>query len=293
MRRSDFNTVPGLGAECPAEISLAMYRHMCEVQAFEAGVVEAVRGKAIRVAIYLSSGQEAAAAALSTTGAREFLTFTQHRAHDIYLAFGGDPAALRDELLGRPTGTSGGRAGSNCIQLHGDGVAMFGHHGLIGENVPLGVGAALGAGRPALCVLGDGAMEEDYVLAAMGFAVTHAVPVLFVCMDNDLSILTPTADRRSWDATRVVEAFGIPVADVADDPWTVRQQVLSLSARLPAFLNVRVCRKYWHVGAGDDGPPEWDRLALVRAELDRLGLGVEATRIEAETRSAMERLWAP
>jgi pyruvate dehydrogenase E1 component alpha subunit len=199
---------------------------------------------------------------------------------------------LRDELLGLPTGTSGGRAGSNCIQLHGDGVAMFGHHGLIGENVPLGVGAALGSGRPTLCVLGDGAMEEDYVLAAMGFAVTHRLPVLFVCMDNDLSILTATAARRSWDAARVVEAFGIPVADVADDPWTVRQQVQALAGRLPAFLNVRVCRKYWHVGAGDDGPPEWDRLALVRAELARLGLGADAERIERDAGAAMEVLWA-
>lgn len=292
MRRFDFNVDPGFPAACPAETSLAMYRHMRRVQAFEEGVVAAVQAKAIKVAIYLSSGQEAAAAALAVTAARGFLTFTQHRAHDIFLAYGGAPAALRDELLGRPGGTSGGRAGSNCIQLHADGVAMFGHHGLIGENVPLGVGAALGSGRPTLCVLGDGAMEEDYVFAAMGFAVTHALPVLFVCLDNDLSILTATAARRSWDAARVSAAFGLAVADVADDPWTVRQQVGELSARLPAFLNIRVCRKFWHVGAGDDGPPEWDRLALVRTELARLGLGAEAARIDAEACAEMERIWA-
>ena len=137
MRRFDFNVDPALAAACPAETSLAMFRHMCRVQAFEEGVVAAVAAKAIKVAIYLSSGQEAAAAALAATAARGFLTFTQHRAHDLFLAFGGAPEALRDELLGRPGGTSGGRAGSNCIQLHGDGVAMFGHHGLIGENVPL------------------------------------------------------------------------------------------------------------------------------------------------------------
>ncbi len=292
MRRFDFNVDPALAAACPAETSLAMFRHMCRVQAFEEGVVAAVAAKAIKVAIYLSSGQEAAAAALAATAARGFLTFTQHRAHDLFLAFGGAPEALRDELLGRPGGTSGGRAGSNCIQLHGDGVAMFGHHGLIGENVPLGVGAALGSGRPTLCVLGDGAMEEDYVFAAMGFAATHKLPVLFLCLDNDLSILTATAARRSWDAAEVSAAFGLSVADVADDPWTVRRRVEDLSGRLPAFLNVRVCRKFWHVGAGDDGPPEWDRLALVRAGLERLGLGREAARIDAEARAEMERVWA-
>ena len=292
MRQSDFNLLPGLASICPAEVSLEMFSHMCRVQAFEQGVMAAINAREIRIAIYLSSGQEAVAAALAVTEARKFLTFTQHRAHDIYLAFGGPPQRLRDELLGRPTGTSGGRAGSNCIQLHEGGVSMFGHHGLIGENVPLGVGAALGSGLPALCILGDGALEEDYVLAAMGFAATHALPVLFVCVDNDLSILTSTAARRSWDATRVAEAFGLAVADIADDPWTVRHHVMAFATSLPAFLNIRVCRKYWHVGAGIDGPPEWDRIALVRAELERLGLAPEVLRIEAETRREMELVWA-
>ena len=60
---------------------------------------------------------------------------------------------LRDELLGLPSGTSGGMAGSNCVQCHENNINMYGHHGLIGENVPLAVGAALGSNKPAVCLL--------------------------------------------------------------------------------------------------------------------------------------------
>jgi len=123
-----------------------MFDRMSLARYFELGLMDAIQRKETNYLAYLSSGQEAVAAALSCE-VRDYMVFAQHRAHDIYLAFGGRPEALRDELLGLPAGTSGGRAGSNCIQCHEGGLTMFGHHGLIGENVPQGVGAALASGN--------------------------------------------------------------------------------------------------------------------------------------------------
>jgi hypothetical protein len=168
---------------------------------------------------------------------------------------------------------------------------MFGHHGFIGENVPLGVGAALGSGRPTLCLFGDGAAEEDYVFAAMGFAVTHKLPVLFVCEDNDLSILTPVHKRRSWSMTKVAEALGMPTFELADDPWTIAHRTEGLKTRLPAFLNCLTCRAIWHVGVGNDGPAEWDRFDMVKADLMGSGLAAEASRMENEIQESMKALW--
>lgn len=290
MRSARLNAPPGLAAAVPPETSLELFARMCRVRYFEAGVVDAIRARELTYPVYLSSGQEALAAALSLL-LDDCQIFAQHRAHDLYLCFGGSPEALRDELLGQESGTSRGRAGSNCLQLHQGGINMYGHHGLIGENVPQGVGAALGNGRPTLCVFGDGSAEEDYVLASFGFAATQRLPVLFVCVDNDLSILTPTAVRRSWSVTGVGEAFGLPAHDLADDPWAVLQAARELLASKPALLNCRVCRGFWHVGAGDDGPPEWDRLALVREELAALGLEGRAAAKEAAARSEMETVW--
>ncbi len=290
MRSPTFNVLPNIAEQFPTELSLAIFEKMCMVRYFESGAVKAVQEKKITYPIYLSSGQEALASALSME-IRDYMIFAQHRAHDIYLTFGGPPEKLRDELMGLPTGTSQGKAGSNCLQYHEDGVSMFGHHGLIGENVPQGVGAALGSGKNTLCIFGDGAAEEDYVFAAMGFAASNKLPVLFVCVDNNLSILTKVETRRSWSVTEVAKSFGMPGIDVADDPWTVLYHIRKLTQTLPAFINCHVCRGYWHVGVGIDGSPEWDRYQMVKDELIRLGHEKTVRGIEGKIRQSMEKVW--
>ncbi|PKN02358.1 MAG: hypothetical protein CVU77_00720 [Elusimicrobia bacterium HGW-Elusimicrobia-1] len=290
MRKPDYGIIPDAVRAASKERSLAIFRRMCLSRYFETGIIDAVADETVDYPVYLSMGQESIPAALAEE-IGGFMIFAQHRCHAAYLAFGGDPAKLRDELMGLPTGTSGGRAGSNCVQCHSGGLEMFGHHGLIGENVPLAVGASLGSGKPAVCFFGDGAAEEDYVFAAMGFAVTHKLPVLFVCEDNNLSILTEIRDRRSWSITKVAAALYMPAVDIADDPWSVAAKVAGLKKNLPAFMNIYTCRARWHVGAGIDGPPAWDRFALVKEELLALGLGNEAAKIENEVRAFMTELW--
>lgn len=292
MRSKDLGVIKNIAEKTSRNISLELFRRMCLVRYFEQGVINAGQDKFLTYQVYLSSGQEAIPAAVSLA-APDFMIFAQHRCHGTYLSYGGDPIKLRDELLGLPSGTSRGRAGSNCIQCHEDGMHMFGHHGLIGENVPLGVGAALGSNKPVVCFFGDGAAEEDYVFAAMGFAATHKLPVLFVCEDNNLSILTPVAVRRSWKITRIAESFGIRAEDISDDPWTIYARITDLKEKLPAFINIRTCRQYWHVGSGVDGPPEWDRFNLVKEKLESLRLEKEAESIEKNIMEQMRKLWDP
>jgi TPP-dependent pyruvate/acetoin dehydrogenase alpha subunit len=291
MRSPTCNVPVNIAEKFPSDVSLTMFERMCLVRDFEQGAVAAIEKGRLTYQVYLSTGQESVAAALSLV-VKDYLVFAQHRAHDIFLAFGAPPEKLRDELLGLSTGSSQGRAGSNCLQHFGDGISMFGHHGLIGENVPQGVGAALGSGKRTLCVFGDGAAEEDYVLAAMGFAVTHNLPVLFVCIDNDLSILTRTEERRTWSITDVAKSFGMPAMDIADDPWAVLDHTQNLLPDLPALINCHVCREFWHVGKGNDGPPEWDRFTMVRDELIKLGLEDQVREVEEGVSASMERLWA-
>jgi len=290
MRVKDFGVISSLSEKYDKETSLQLFKRMCTIRYFEQGVIESVQAKYIDYLVYLSSGQEAIAAAMSIA-LQEFMIFAQHRCHGTYLAFGGNPEKLRDELLGLSTGTSRGRAGSNCIQCHENDVMMFGHHGLIGENVPLGVGAALGSNRPVVCFFGDGAAEEDYVFAAMGFAVTHKLPVIFVCEDNNLSILTKVAVRRSWSITEVAKSLGMPAVDIADDPWTILKTAEQFKNMLPAFINIYTCRANWHAGVGVDGPPEWDRLGMVRKELKKIGLSKQSEKIEKKIIAEMEKLW--
>lgn len=290
MRSPEYGVMPNLIRTLSQDILLGVFRRMCLSRYFDLGVADAVKEGLITYPVYLSLGEEATAAAMSLV-IPEFMIFAQHRCHATYLAFGSDPVKLRDELLGLPSGTSGGRAGSNCIQCHENNVTMWGHHGLIGENVPLGVGAALGSGRPTVCFFGDGAAEEDYVFSAMGFAATHKLPVLFVCEDNNLSILTPISVRRSWSLTNVAKALGLVGIEIADDPWTIFVKTGELKNNLPAFINIYTCRANWHVGVGCDGPPDWDRFIMVKKDLEKIGLAEESERIETEVRVSQEKLW--
>ncbi|MBI4764779.1 MAG: hypothetical protein HY787_09260 [Deltaproteobacteria bacterium] len=290
MRSADFNIRWNCAETTAQETSLEMYRSICRSRFFDQEVIRAVQDRRITYQVYLSIGQETVSAALASALAG-FMLFTQHRSHAYYLAFGGSPEKLRDELLGTPSGTSGGRAGSNCLQCHDERLTMFGHHGLIGENVPQAVGAALGSGKEVLCVMGDGAAEEDYIYPSLGFAVTHKLPVLFICDDNDLSILTKTSTRRSWKISDVAKGIGMPAVNITDDPWTILATAQELQSTLPALINVYSCRMHWHVGIGTDGPPEWDRLSLIEQRLSELGLSTLSRQIRREEQAAMEQLW--
>ncbi len=290
-RTSDFGIIRGAAGKIERAVLLEIFRRICRIRYFEKGVIEAGRDKFLTYQVYLSSGQETIPAAISLV-VPDFMIFAQHRCHGTYLAWGGSPSKLRDELLGLSSGSSKGRAGSNCLQCRENGVTMFGHHGLIGENVPLGVGAALGSTKPVICFFGDGAAEEDYVFAAMGFAATHKLPVLFVCEDNNLSILTKVAVRRSWSMAKVAEALGMPAVEFSDDPWTVYSKTKELKDRLPAYMNIFTCRQYWHVGSGIDGPPDWDRFSIVKKELIDLGFSREIEEIENMAKEEMHNLWS-
>ncbi len=263
---------------------------MSLIRYFELQAKDAFDAKLIKMPIYLSVGQEAVAAALSTAYPNPHI-FGQHRCHDLYLAYGGDSSELADELLHLPSGCAKGMGGSASIHFYTDAVRMHGHDGLMGTQVPIGVGYALATGKKCLIVAGDAASEEDYVISAMGYAAHKKAPVLFVGMDNNLSILTEVKVRRNWKMADLAKAFGMSAVEVADDPWIIMHYARELSPKLPAYLNAQVVRHLWHSGTGIDSAPEWDRYAMVKNELQRLGLGNEAEKIEQEAKNFTEKLW--
>jgi TPP-dependent pyruvate/acetoin dehydrogenase alpha subunit len=249
-----------------------IFRKMAEIRYFEEAMAKAQ--DRIKCPVYLSSGQESIAATFSEIYPNHRV-FPQHRGHSWYLAYGGSPEALRDEILGLETGCCRGMGGSSDIGCE----KVEAHHGLLGENIPLGVGYCFGSGQPTLITFGDSALEEDYSLPAVGFAVTHKLPVLFVCEDNGLAILTPIESRRSWKLTDVMKSFGMTVCDIQDNPNEI------IDCLNHQFFNIKTYRHKWHVGFGNDGKPEGDRLAYMR------NLIFNAETIEKEAKDKMEALW--
>jgi acetoin:2,6-dichlorophenolindophenol oxidoreductase subunit alpha len=287
-RSSSLGVVPDLSKKFTKEESLEVFRKMCVARDFEFWVKKAYDEKHIKMPIYLSVGHESIAAALSVAFPKPYI-FAQHRAHDTYLSYGANPAALIDELLHKPTGCAKGMGGSASI--HAPEIGMFGHSGLLGDQVPIAVGFAMGKNERTLCIMGDAAAEEDYALGALGYASHKKAPVLFVVIDNDLSVLTRKEVRRNWNIADVAAGFGLPTVDITDDPWLVMHHVREMQNKLPALINVHTVRHLWHAGTGVDGEPEWNRFQMVRAELIELGYGAEVQKIEQEAQATVDAWW--
>jgi len=230
-----------------------IYKWAKTCRAFEVVTYQQIEKGNIKIPTYLSAGQEMISCAISTfcisMGIRPLL-FGQHRCHSIYLAFGGDPIALIDELLGKETGCASGMGGSASI--HCPEIGMYGHDGLMGSNSAIGVGACFASKKPTIVFLGDAAAEEDYSLASYGWASTKNLPILFVIEDNNLSILTEKKVRRNWEIHDVASGMNMESHDISDDPQEIINSCEGLFDR-PKLLNIRTNRKFWHAGAGTDG----------------------------------------
>ncbi|MBU2541499.1 MAG: hypothetical protein KJ593_06330 [Candidatus Omnitrophica bacterium] len=259
-----------------------IFRKMCLIRYFEFQVVEAVKKNLVPGVVYLSVGQEAISATMSAL-TEGYAVFTQHRCHSTYLSYGGDIERLIDELLGRRSGCCEGRGGSPCIKDLN--IPMYSHNGLIGENIPLATGYCLASGKPTVVYFGDAAAEEDYVLSSYGFAEKNKLPILYVCEDNNLSILTPIEVRRNWKIPDVTKAMGLVSESIVDDPEIIFDSIKKLTKCLPAFINIKTCRHLWHVGIGNDGSPKQDRLSEVKKKISNAKL------IENEMKRYVGELW--
>lgn len=300
MRSASYNVIDNLIEEFPEDKNIAIFEKMCRIRNFELNVKDAYDAGLMKMPIYLSMGIESIPAALSVSYIdKNPEIFAQHRAHGYYIAFGGNLEKLIDELLHRPSGCAHGMGGSASI--HAPEIRMHGHDGFMGTQVPFGVGRILAQNHKnknkiyGLCVMGDASAEEGYVLGALGWAPHKNLPMLFICEDNNLSVLTTVDVRRNWKISDVAKSFGMKTIEIADDPWTIAYYTNKLKDELPAFINIYTSRFLWHAGTGRDEIPKawnwWDRYEITKDKLKKAGLGNKIEEIEGKEKNFIDELW--
>lgn len=246
--------------QCNTDYSywLRVYEKMYLCRKFEELVIEFVKQKKIKSPVYLSVGQESIPATISEHPIIKKIDekpaiFAQHRAHSWFLCFGGKPADLLEQIMG-PRGS----ASISCKDIN-----MFGHSGLLGDQVPIAVGYAKATNKFTICVMGDAAAEEDYALGAMGYAATHKLPIIFIVEDNNLSILTKKNERRSWSIVDVAKSLGV----TTDSYYEAIPKKLDIN--LPILLNIDTSRHLFHCGIGKDNIPKYDILDVIKNKLNK------------------------
>lgn len=202
--------------------------------------------------------------------------FTTHRNHGHLLARGAEPARLYAEIMGRSDGYNKGKGGT----LHTAVPALGFHHtsAIVGGIIPLATGAAYSAkvlktGGLAVCLIGDGALEEGAAPEALNIASLWKLPVLFLCENNGkygadrLARAAQSQNMAAYPLTDLPRAYKIPAVQIeGTDAAEVHQSVSEAVKKIrsgegPQFIEAQTVR--WP-GNDDNWPvaPVATRVAL-------------------------------
>ena len=193
---------------------------MLTIRRFEERTAAAYRDGNICGFCHLYIGQEAV-----VVGAHQFFlegdaVITSYRDHAHMLVCGMDPRYVMSELFGRKHGYSKGKGGS--MHMFSVEKGFFGGHGIVGAQVPLGNGLALGLkmqGKKDSLVFtyfGDGSCAQGQVYESFNMANMYGLPVLYIVENNGYAMGT-SVERHSTLTNELHERatpFNIPNTSV-------------------------------------------------------------------------------
>lgn len=202
-----------INAKLTAEEKVELYRKMMRIRRFEERSLRAYQAKKIGGFLHLYIGQEAVAVGCcSLMGANDHI-ITAYRDHGHAIAVGMDTKPLMAELYGKVTGCSKGKGGS--MHYFDPSRNFWGGHGIVGGQIPLGVGLAYGIKYKglkgaAMAFMGDGAVNQGAVHEAYNLAALWDLPCVFVIENNRYSM--GTSQERSSAGPSLAqraEAYGM------------------------------------------------------------------------------------
>jgi acetoin:2,6-dichlorophenolindophenol oxidoreductase subunit alpha len=285
---------------------LDSYGRMLLIRLFEEEMQRLFLKGEVHGTTHLAAGQEAIPVGVCQTLEPDDYLAGTYRGHGHALAKGTDPEGMVAEMLGRATGTCGGRSGSMNVIDRARG--LVGCYGIVGGSIAAASGAALSAkrqGRVAVALFGDGATNQAYFFECLNFAKVYDLPAVFVCENNWYGEFTPMAQVTAGaNIAKRAEPFDIPARVVdGNDLFAVVEAAGEAvdRARAGGGPTLLECQTYRHYGHSKSDPatyrpPEeverWlarDPLKITRARLVEEGVAEDAIdAVEEATRADLE-----
>ena len=227
--------------------AIELLEKMLLIRRVEEQIIELGASGHLRGLYLVAIGQEAVATGVTDALKPQDVLFSTHRNHAHLLARGVDPVALIAEVLGRVTGTNGGRGGTYHPAAPKLGVLHT--SAIVGSSLALAAGAALAfkrSNRGALAVafIGDGVFEQGVAYETLNLASTLHLPLLIVCEDNNVPAErhvpgTSTLAVAGIDA--IARLFRLPAVTIdGSDARKVRQTSSRLVAEIRRGGGTRV-----------------------------------------------------
>ena len=289
-----------------------LYQQMVLIRRFEEQCGRLYMQGKIRGFLHLYIGQEAVAVGAIPALRDDDYVVSHYRDHGHALARGMDPKVVMAELMGKATGSSGGKGGS--MHLFDVSRGFMGGYAIVGGQMPIAVGLALaikyrGEDRAALCFFGDGAVNQGEYHESLNLASLWKLPVLFF-LENNLYGMGSHVERThagGKDIYLTADAYKIPAAQIDGmDLLAVREATIEALRRVrsgegPVFLEALTYRFRGHSIADPAGYRQASEVAdwqsrdpidsfkelslsegLIEAdELERIDAEVDATMEEA------------
>ena len=183
--------------------AIELYSKMLLIRRFEEESERLYRRGMIRGFLHTYIGEEAIAVGAVPLLRTDDYVISHYRDHGHALARGMDPKTAMAELCGKSTGSSGGKGGS--MHLFDAEKHFMGGHAIVGGQLPLAVGMALGIKQKGLdsvvmCFFGDGAVNEGEFHEAMNLASLWKLPVVFMLENNLYGMGTDVNRSRAGGA---------------------------------------------------------------------------------------------
>ena len=247
----------------PDETLLKWLRDMQLIREFETRTMQAYQQAKIGGFCHIYSGQEACAVGTINSCEDGDPVVTAYRDHGHALARGMDPKMCMSEMYGKLNACAKGKGGS--MHMFDRPNALFGGHGIVGAQTPLGAGLAfaqrykwevMGTGpkRVALCYLGDGAIDQGAFHEALNLSSLMGLPVIYIIENNGYSMGT-AIHRHTANHENLVkrgESYGIKslkidgfdVLDVYDQFKPLVDECRDLQR--PGFVDLKTYRYQGH-----------------------------------------------
>jgi len=218
---------------------------------------------------HIYTGQEACAVGTFACVKHDDPIITAYRDHGHALARGMSPESCMAEMFGKISGCAKGKGGS--MHMFDRSKWLFGGHGIVGAQTPLGAGLAFAAKyerevmgkrvdgseakqKVALCFLGDGAIDQGAFHEALNYVSVHSIPVIYIIENNGYSMGTAiqrhTANHENLTArgeSYGIESLAIDGLDIVDlykgfKPYVERCRETSR----PGFVDLKTYRYQGH-----------------------------------------------
>ncbi|MBH25922.1 MAG: pyruvate dehydrogenase (acetyl-transferring) E1 component subunit alpha [Myxococcales bacterium] len=232
------------------------YRRMLLIRRVEENAGRAYQMQKFSGFCHLYIGQEAVAVATSTAMRDDDYMMTAYREHGQAMSRGVSADSVMAELLGRKTGSTGGRGGS--MHIFDKERNFLGGWGIVGGQIPLATGVAWAIKyreEPKVIVVffGEGSLHQGVFHESLNLASLWDLPIVYLCENNkyamgtEMSRISAVSDLRKKAVSYDMEAAQIDGQDFFAAYNGIKEAIdRARNESRPTFLDVRTYRFRGH-----------------------------------------------